>query len=159
LLRCIDQSSVSASVSAMPPLSGLSLQVTDACNLACSYCYFREKEPIAISADIVTRALDLLERESAADKPWHINFFGGEPTLFPDAIQSIAEQARQRASRHRKAVAFSMTTNGTRFDDRMLSIVKAYDIGTMLSLDGNKKAHDVFRSTTMAEAPLTTCPV
>jgi len=131
--------------SEMPPLSGLSLQVTDACNLACSYCYFREKAPITISADTITKALNLLECESTAGRSWHINFFGGEPTLFPHLIESIAEQTQQRASRSGKATTFSMTTNGTRFDDDMLALAKAYKINTLLSLDGNKKAHDAFR--------------
>lgn len=130
---------------AVPPLSGLSLQVTDACNLACSYCYFRDKEPVSISADTVTKALDLLERESVAGKAWHINLFGGEPTLFPHLVESIASQTQQRASRLGKEASFSMTTNGTRFDEQMLSIVKAYNISTLLSLDGNRKAHDAFR--------------
>jgi uncharacterized protein len=131
--------------SVLPSLSGLSLQVTDACNLACSYCYFREKEPISISDETVSKALDLLERESTTSKAWHINFFGGEPTLFPHLLESIAGQTRQRASRLGKTATFSMTTNGTRFDDQMSSLVKTYNISTLLSLDGNRKAHDAFR--------------
>lgn len=131
----------------MVALTGLSLQVTDACNLACSYCYFREKHPIAIAESTVARALDLLERESDPEgKSWHINFFGGEPTLFPGLIESIAAQTRQRAARLRKAASFSMTTNGTRFDDRMLAIVRNYRIATLLSLDGNRRSHDAFRT-------------
>jgi uncharacterized protein len=130
----------------VPSLSGLSLQVTDACNLACSYCYFRDKEPITISPAVVTRAFELLERESAPGTAWHINLFGGEPTLFPGLIDQIAGDARRRASRQGRSLTFSMTTNGTRFDDEMLSIVKAYDISTLLSLDGNKKTHDAFRT-------------
>ncbi len=44
-----------------------------------------------------------------------------------------------------KTVSFSMTTNGTRFDQRLLDLTREFQISTMLSLDGNEKAHDTFR--------------
>jgi len=129
-----------------PRLGGLSLQVTDACNLACSYCYFYKKDPVALTEEIVDRSLDLLERESDPAGPeWHVNLFGGEPTLRPDLIRYICSNARSRGQAHGKHVTFSMTTNGTRFDQRLLDLTSEFGISTMLSLDGNKKAHDKFR--------------
>ena len=129
----------------VPNISGLSLQITDACNLACSYCYFREKEPRSLSAAMVDGALNLLERESGDSPSWGINLFGGEPTLFPERIASVTAQATDRAARLGKTVNFSMTTNGTRFDDAMLALTRRYRISTQLSLDGNEAAHDTYR--------------
>ncbi|WP_069931581.1 PapB family radical SAM/SPASM ranthipeptide maturase [Streptomyces agglomeratus] len=129
-----------------PNLTGLSLQVTDACNLACSYCYFYKKDPVALTHEIIDRSLDLLDREcgeSSAD--WHVNLFGGEPTLRPDLIRYICSNVRSRAESRGKNVSFSMTTNGTRFDQRLLDLTTEFEISTMLSLDGNQKAHDKFR--------------
>lgn len=129
-----------------PNLTGLSLQVTDACNLACSYCYFYDKSPITITREIIDHALQLLARESDATSPaWHINLFGGEPTLRPQMISYICSQALLAADSAGKRVSFSMTTNGTRFDQRLLDLTTEYGISTMLSLDGNEKAHDRFR--------------
>jgi uncharacterized protein len=130
----------------VPPLSGLSLQITDACNLACSYCYFYDKDPVAITEDNVDRALDLLAAEANESSPdWHINLFGGEPTLKPDLIRYICAQASNRAQALGKRASFSMTTNGTRFDQRMLDLVTEFQVATMLSIDGNRQAHDQFR--------------
>lgn len=129
-----------------PSITGLSLQVTDACNLACSYCYFYRKEPISISAEVIERSLALLKGNSSDSSPWHINLFGGEPTLFPDIIESICSDATELAARSKRSVSFSMTTNGTRFDERILDLCKRYHISTMLSLDGNKAAHDTYRT-------------
>lgn len=132
-------------MNSLPPINALSLQLTDACNLACSYCYFREKEPIGISDCIVSKALDLIESNDDDEGDWHINLFGGEPTLFPRSIVHVAEQATERGCRKGRRVSFSMTTNGTRFDDRMLDISQRYNISTMLSLDGGQTAHDKHR--------------
>ncbi|WP_170861036.1 PapB family radical SAM/SPASM ranthipeptide maturase [Trujillonella endophytica] len=129
-----------------PHLSALSLQVTDACNLACSYCYFYEKEPVAITPEIVDRALDLLAADSAPESTdWHINLFGGEPTLRGDLIDHICRESTRRAAACGKQVTFSMTTNGTRFTPQMLDLITGHDIATMLSIDGNEQAHDRFR--------------
>lgn len=130
----------------MPKLTGLSLQVTDACNLACSYCYFYKKDPVTITKDVIDRSIDLLERECDQDSEgWHINLFGGEPTLCPDLIEYICSQALMRAGSVNKKAGFSLTTNGTRFDQRLLELTTQYNISTMLSLDGNQRAHDRFR--------------
>nr|BFE84545.1 hypothetical protein GCM10020093_071460 [Planobispora longispora] len=129
-----------------PGLSGLSLQVTDACNLACSYCYFYDKAPVTLTREIVDRSLDLLDREHDASVPeWHINLFGGEPTLQPELIRYICARASERAASAGKKASFSLTTNGTRFDRRFLELTTEFGIATMLSLDGNRAAHDRFR--------------
>lgn len=128
-----------------PKLTGLSLQVTDACNLACSYCYFYEKEPVSLTREIVDGSLDLLATDGEGSGDWHINLFGGEPTLRPDLLRYICEESARRAGTLGKKAGFSMTTNGTRFDQRMLDLVTEFRIATMLSIDGNRKAHDQFR--------------
>ncbi len=130
-----------------PKLSGLSLQVTDACNLACSYCYFYKKDPVTMSRDVVDRALDLLDTESDINSDsWIINLFGGEPTLRRDLVEYICETTTARGHAAGKKATFSLTTNGTRFDEKFLALARAYGISTMLSLDGNQKAHDRFRT-------------
>jgi uncharacterized protein len=130
----------------LPPLTGLSLQVTDACNLACSYCYFYDKSPVAMTEVIVDRALDLLDSEQDSEsKSLHINLFGGEPTLRTDIVRYICSAATDRAASRSKEASFSMTTNGTRFNQALLDLTNEFGISTMLSLDGNEKAHDKFR--------------
>src|SRR3954469_18330280 len=80
-----------------PELTGLSLQITDACNLACSYCYFYDKSPIAMTEEIVDRSLDLLAGQAGVGtSSWHITLFGGEPTLRPRLIEYICTTATER---------------------------------------------------------------
>ena len=49
----------------------------------------------------------------------------------------------QRLARlHGKKVFYSMTTNGTLLDDEVISVIKRYNFGLMVSLDGPKERHD-----------------
>jgi uncharacterized protein len=98
-----------------------------------------------MSPTLFEASLGLLEQHGLQSERWRINFFGGEPTLFPDLIEYACEAATVFGARHGKPVGFSMTTNGTRFDDRMLALARQYQISTMLSIDGNRDSHDVYR--------------
>ncbi|HEY5885642.1 MAG TPA: radical SAM protein [Pyrinomonadaceae bacterium] len=121
----------------------LSVELTNICNLHCSYC-LRDEEalyhtpanflPVALLEKIVNRAREVM-------KITHVGFTGGEPTLHPH-FEQIVNMCASRG------VSVSFVTNGWHFN-RVWPTVKAHrdSISTIaFSLDGATQAeHDYWR--------------
>ena len=97
------------------------LNVTNQCNLSCTYCYeYGEdkivdtengKQPKFMSEETARQSVDFMLKESGDNKVAHVTFFGGETLLnFPVLKKTIA-YARQRGAELGKEVDFSLTTN------------------------------------------------
>ena len=65
-----------------------------------------------------------------------------EPLLNKPILKFAVAYSQRLAALHGKSVFYSMTTNGTLFDDEIISIIKRYNFGLMVSLDGPKEIHD-----------------
>ena len=78
-------------------LSNLVFEVTDACNLRCTYC-----APIYIPD---------LHSSPAFPKRLNIGFYGGEPLLNINLIKEIIDYVEEQKDLGR-ALSYSMTTNG-----------------------------------------------
>lgn len=129
-------------------LSAVSFQMTDACNLACSYCYFAHKVPVWLSDDTIDRAADfLVENADPSRGRFGVNFFGGEPFMAVDGIRKVMSvmEARFAAKDPSVRLAYSTTTNGTLFDDAALELCLEKQVVVQLSLDGVREAHDRHR--------------
>lgn len=132
-------------------LTHICLNVTDACNLACRYC-FVEQHPhfmtleTAIAAVKWTynnfqkkRALNILKPEEKCS----ITFFGGEPTLMYNEI--IVPLINFTNSMYPDLFDFSMTTNGTLLTENKLKFLKENNVSLLLSIDGDKETQDYNR--------------
>ena len=81
------------------PLQRVVLNVTNQCNLACTYCYEYSADRIAqqdgkpkyMSADIAESAVEMLIKESAGREGLHVTFFGGETLLNFPVMRSTVE--------------------------------------------------------------------
>lgn len=119
-----------------------SVQLTEGCNLACRYCYVREriacdrKASHALCRDFVDFALN------EAEDRLEIVFFGGEPLLCMDLIRYIVEYARPAAERLNKGVEFILITNGTMLSGSTASFLAAEGIAIQVSLDGPPEVQD-----------------
>lgn len=71
-----------------------------------------------------------------------ITFFGGEPLMNKDVLLFAVSYSQRLARLHGKKVFYSMTTNGTLIDDDVVSVIKRYNFGLMVSLDGPRERHD-----------------
>ena len=116
----------------------LVLFVTGACNLRCKYCYARDipRDPLPLS--IASRALD---RAAAAQKRFHVQLTGGEPTLSPKTIEAIAAAIRAR----RLNATIGLQTNGILIDNALIDLLVRYRIEVGVSLDGIEAVHDAQR--------------
>ena len=139
----------------------VTFQVTDACNLACSYCYQINKATHRMSFDVAKRFIDMLldADESSNDyiNPQNasgivIEFIGGEPLLEIDLIDQITnyfigEMIRRQhpwATRYR----LSVCSNGILyFDERWQRYMKRHwnNFSFSISIDGCKELHDSCR--------------
>ena len=62
----------------------LVLWPTAACDLACPYCYRRERRGGRMPTEVADASLDLLaEGVRTTGQPAHVQLAGGEPTLVP----------------------------------------------------------------------------
>lgn len=125
----------------------LELALSERCNLACRYCYCgtcRDEIPNSgIMAESIARlAINGLFAVSGKSKNLHITFFGGEPLMNKPVLKFAVAYSQRLAAIHGKTVTYSMTTNGTLLDDEIIAIIKKYNFGLMVSLDGPKKLHD-----------------
>jgi sulfatase maturation enzyme AslB (radical SAM superfamily) len=68
----------------------MDLDVTEACNLACVYCFKWQKKPVHISEAMAKNAIDwLLEASGNFTGEIKVNFMGGEPLLRFDLFRKI----------------------------------------------------------------------
>lgn len=70
-----------------------------------------------------------------------MSLFGGEPLLRKAFIPQFIEFANSTAMKYDKDIAYSMTTNGTLWDEHTAFFVKQLKIRCQLSLDGIEAAH------------------
>lgn len=126
-------------------LNTLILKLTNACNLACTYCYDREQKERAANLSVeqarkaISQALDL-----AAEELWVI-LHGGEPMLMWPRIEDIVSFGVDEAERCGKQIRFSGQSNFTRLDDRIVEFSTEQDIAWGVSLDGWAGLNDRFR--------------
>jgi uncharacterized protein len=137
------------------PLTTMVLNVTNQCNLSCTYCYeYGEdkivdtengKQPKFMSDETARASVEFMLKESGTNKVAHITFFGGETLLnFPVLARTIA-YARQRGEELGKTVDFSLTTNATLLKPEIIEFLAEHGVGVTISIDGPREVQDKFR--------------
>ncbi len=127
-------------------VQGITLQVTQQCNLRCKYCVYsgayesRGHSSKRMPYELAQKGVEFLIERSAAQKSVNIGFYGGEPLLEFKLIERIVRYIKEKYSS--KDISFSITTNGTLLNDRINSFLQDNDFNVMISLDGPKEIHD-----------------
>ncbi|MFP5264081.1 MAG: quinohemoprotein amine dehydrogenase maturation protein [Blastocatellia bacterium] len=135
------------------PLQTAVLNVTNQCNLSCSYCYEYGEDRIAVPEGktkfmderTAHQTVDFLLDQSPGRRSVKITFFGGETLLNFKLVKSTIEYARKRAAEAGKYVDFSMTTNATMLTPEIINFLAENNVGVTVSIDGPKEANDRFR--------------
>ncbi|GEM_PF-4909171 len=113
------------------------------CNLQCVYCYQAHDGEYEVlgapdAKSIATKLLNL--HLDDADR-FVGNFFGGEPTLFPDFLKEIAEWMRNWGIKNGKRIALSITTNAM-FAPSVLPVIWDVADRVKVSFDGIRTVQD-----------------
>ncbi len=128
---------VYGSIPAVRTVHNIDLDVTEACNLACIYCFKWQKKPVHMDEATAKNAIDwLLEAGGAFRGELKVNFMGGEPLLRFDLIRKIVPYGKCRARQLGKSLHFGCTTNCTHLTDEMMSFWRRFGMGFHCSIDG-----------------------
>ena len=127
------------------PITNLELFLTEDCNLACDYCFVREKHPKSTSWENIVSAINFLVFYSGDKQMLNLTLFGGEPLLEKEHIFRIVDYIENiETQANNKKFSISLTTNGTLITEELLKRAKGR-INFLLSIDGDKKTHDTYR--------------
>lgn len=127
----------------------LILQVTQNCNLRCSYCVYsgsykrRSHTPEVMSVETAERAIDFFIKRTKDSKNISVAFYGGEPLLNFGLVKHCVNYIETRY--YGKKIEYYMTTNGTLLDDNMIAFLAENKFHLLISLDGPKEIHDARR--------------
>ncbi len=125
----------------------LTLAVTHACNLRCTYCYTGAKFNRVMTEQIGHAAINRAMASILPGGTLSLGFFGGEPLLEAQRIQSLIDFARSQSSHHGINLKLNMTTNGTVTNETAWSIMTTPDMELSISCDGPPHLHDKHRVT------------
>jgi uncharacterized protein len=137
------------------PLQTLVVNVTNQCNLSCTYCYeYGEdkivdtengKQPKFMSEETARESVEFMLRESRDNPKAHMTFFGGETLMNFPVLRSTIAYARRRAAELGKEVDFSLTTNATLLRPDVIEFLADNRVGVTISIDGPEDLQDKFR--------------
>ena len=120
------------------------------CNLACSYCFFLDKELLypdskfRMSDEVLeTYIRQLIEthRSNQVTVSWQ----GGEPTLMGVDFYRRAIEYQNKYRKPGMTFENTMQTNGTLLDDEWCQFFKENDFLIGISIDGPRHLHDAHR--------------
>jgi uncharacterized protein len=128
------------------PVTKMEIVYTEACNLACTYCFEGDKiRPRSMTKEVSRKAVDLLFDYCGDAGQVQITHFGGEPLLRWKLVKECIEYASQQALERGVAVHHQMTTNGTLITDEIAHFMRDHGLTPLISLDGLAASHDRHR--------------
>lgn len=159
--RALEENNIERKNPEEMPVKTVTFQVTDTCNLCCSYCYQINKHTNRMSFETAKKFIDLMfedyEREGSYlykdnCQALVVEFIGGEPLLEIDLIEQICDYFMWKAISLKhiwaETAMFSMISNGLLyFDDKVQHFLKKYNkkLSFGISVDGCKELHDMCR--------------
>jgi len=130
-------------------LCQLILQVTQNCNLRCSYCTYsglyktRTHSSDSMSVEVAEKAIDFFIKRAKDSKTVTISFYGGEPLLNMCLIKHCVSYIESRY--YGKKIDYAITTNGTLLDENSIPYLAEKRFHLLISIDGPKEIHDKHR--------------
>lgn len=141
--------------------ANVTFQVTDACNLKCTYCYQINKGAHSMPFEVAQKFIEMLLTNDENTQQYIdtkacdaivIEFIGGEPFLEVDLIDQIMEYFIKRMIETDHPWQYnwrmSISSNGVLyFDPKVQAFLKKWmeHLSFNISIDGNKQLHDACR--------------
>jgi uncharacterized protein len=120
---------------------------THACNLACKYCYQGHGDVLSntMTEETQRRAIEFIKNCAVNHKNLGVNFYGGEPLLFPNIVFRMLEELESFSNENGMNFSCSFTSNGTLLTEDIAEKLKHYDHEIQITLCGPKEIHDETR--------------
>ncbi|HEU5952468.1 TPA: PapB family radical SAM/SPASM ranthipeptide maturase [Streptococcus pneumoniae] len=124
-------------------LNGMTLMISQKCNLKCRYCYgdggeYQNRGEMTL--DTAIKALNFMLNFTKR-KDLYICFFGGEPLMSFNLIKGFIEYMEHNSNFGRE-IHYSMTTNLTLLNENIKRFINDKNISLTVSLDGDKISND-----------------
>lgn len=124
----------------------LHLNITSKCNLSCSYCVFGGEygnhpslNQQEMSWETAQAAIEFFLSQAVTDGPLRVDFFGGEPlTAFP-LMERVVSTLKERGRERNQEVSYSVSSNGTILNDKIIDFLIKNDFHFQVSIDGEKE--------------------
>jgi len=135
-----------------PGLSSVVLEVTECCNLSCTYCIYRCPDyptykrggKKVMNFETGKRSIDFFfKNHSPENETILVGFYGGEPFLNFKLIKQLVNYTKKLP--FTKPVTFSVTSNGILLTPRILEYLVEGKFLLTLSFDGPEEIHDKMR--------------
>lgn len=123
----------------------LTLVITHACNLGCTYCYAGRKFGKRMPDDIAAKSLRSAFEQVKRGEKLQVGYFGGEPLLAWDLLKRFHLRAETYAEETGVELVGTVTTNATVLNEDRMDWLVEHGVVVAVSLDGNKQAHDTTR--------------
>jgi uncharacterized protein len=124
------------------------LHVSNACNLACPYCYV-DKSAAGMDERAGTAAVDAVISSALAHgfQAVKLKYAGGEASLNSDLVLRLDAYARAAAAGHGLELHATLLSNGVALPRAFTESLAAAGVKIMISLDGVGGPHDAQRPT------------
>ncbi len=139
-----------AGYNTLPPFSLLAKPTGAACNLACAYCFYLDKDQLypgsnlRMSDEVLKAYIKQLLRSQPGPQV-SLAWQGGEPTLMGLDFFQRSVALVNRYKKPGQQVSYSLQTNGTRLDEAWCEFFKEQDFLIGLSIDGPSEMHNAYR--------------
>ena len=122
------------------------LHLTNACNLACPYCYIH-KSSDHMTGHVSDRTLDAVAATAASGDVdrIHVRFAGGEPMLQFAQLQAFYAAAHAKCAAHGVTFSAAVLTNGTVVPDGAPAWLRENGVSVSISVDGVGEVQDTMR--------------
>ncbi|GAB4560289.1 MAG: hypothetical protein Kow0047_06820 [Anaerolineae bacterium] len=122
------------------------LHVTNACPLACRYCYVEKAADSMDEATGVAAIASLVETAASHGfRRLKLKYAGGEPMIRFDLVQILHDAARRRCDDAKLQLDEVVLTSGVGLTRERLTAIRNADMRVMISLDGLDGGHDAQR--------------
>ena len=132
---------------AMPRGIGLTICPTMGCNFDCPYCFEDHKAgkmSAEVQDDVVALATRMLDASGA--KGMHVTWFGGEPLLAPDIIESLSARLMALAEERGGEYSAGIITNGYLLTQEVADMLGRCEVkSAQVTIDGMGATHDSTR--------------
>ncbi len=127
----------------------ITLEINRICNLRCSYCYITEKNgeqmTFETAKNSVEFAIQKIIKMNHKKRVININFLGGEPLISIKMMKKIVEYCEKRKVETMIEFQYTITSNGTIFDEKIYSFLLKYNFYLKVSLDGDEYVNNLNR--------------
>ena len=135
-----------------PRVFNFCLNISNACNLACDYCFNKSKNGKLMRSEDAIKALKLFFDAFPNGDKYFIDLSGkGEPLLNKKRINDVSKFAVDESNKLRREVTIQLVTNGTLLNEENVKFLQERNILFGVSLDGNKLIHDLHRKTALGQ--------